>query len=52
MTLRPVPARWFEILIARDDLLKTVDTLARSGTVELETHSEMTKRAVMPDLRD
>jgi len=26
--------------------------LARSGTVELETHSEMTKRAVMPDLRD
>jgi len=52
MTLRPVPARWFEILIARDDLLKTVDTLARSGTVELETHSETTKRAVMPDLRD
>ena len=52
MTLRPVPARWFEILIARDDLIKTVDALARSGTVELETHSEMTKRAVMPDLRD
>jgi len=52
MTIRPIPARWFEILIARDDLLKTVDALARSGAVELETHSETTKRAVMPDLRD
>ncbi len=52
MTLRPVSARWFEILIARDDLLKMADALARSGNVELETHSEITKRAIMPDLRD
>jgi len=52
MTIRPVPARWFEILISRDDLLKSVDALARLGNVELESHSETIKRAVMPNLRD
>lgn len=52
MTLRPIPARWFEILIARDDLVAAVEALARTGDVELETHSETTQRAMMPDLRD
>ena len=52
MTFRPIPARWFEILIARDDLVKAVEVLARTGDIELETHSETTQRAMMPDLQD
>ena len=52
MSIRPVPARWFEILTARDDLSLAVETLARTGNVELETHSETTRQAVMPELRE
>ena len=52
MSLRPISARWFEVLTARDDLVRTVEILARSGKVQLETYSETTKRLVMPDLRD
>lgn len=52
MTLRPVPARWFEVLIATDDLVKAVETLARTGDVELEVYSETTQKVSMPNLRD
>ncbi len=31
MTLRPVPARWFEVIIARDDLIKALEILAITG---------------------
>ena len=50
-SLRPVPARWFELLTARDDLTLTVDTLARTAAVELETHSESATPLLLPDLR-
>ncbi|MGB5605214.1 MAG: V-type ATPase 116kDa subunit family protein [Gammaproteobacteria bacterium] len=39
MSLRPVRARWFELLTARDELTLAVETLARTGSVELETQS-------------
>jgi V/A-type H+-transporting ATPase subunit I len=52
MSIRPAPARWFEILVTRDDLLQAIDVLADSGKVELEIHSDVTRRAIMPDLRD
>ncbi|WP_455218692.1 V-type ATP synthase subunit I [Kaarinaea lacus] len=52
MTLRPVPARWFEVLVATDDLVKGVEALARTGDVELEVYSETTQRVSMPNLRD
>ena len=35
--LRPHPARWFEILCARDDATLALEALARTGAVELET---------------
>ena len=38
MSLRPVPARWFEVLVVRDDLGAALDVLARSSRVELEAH--------------
>ncbi len=50
-SLRPVPARWFELLTAREDLTLAVETLARTGAVELETHSETATPLVLPDLR-
>ena len=34
--LRPRPARWFEILAARDDATLVLEALARTGAVELE----------------
>ena len=52
MTLRPVPARWFEVLVATEDLVKGVEALARTGDVELEVYSETTQRVSMPNLRD
>jgi V/A-type H+-transporting ATPase subunit I len=52
MTLRPVPARWFEVIIAREDLLTALEILAKTGEVELEIHSKTTQREIMPDLRD
>ena len=52
MSLRPVAARWFELLTTRDDLATAVETLARTGSVELESHSETDTRLNMPDLRD
>ena len=52
MTMRPVPARWFEVLVATEDLVKAVQTLARTGDIELEVYSETTQRVSMPNLRD
>jgi V/A-type H+-transporting ATPase subunit I len=52
VNIRPVAARWFEVLTARDELEQAVETLAKTGSVELETHSDTTRRASMPDLRD
>lgn len=37
--LRPNPARWFEILAARDDATLVLEALARTGAVELEARS-------------
>jgi len=46
--LRPRPARWFEILAARDDATLVLEALARTGAVELEARSG----AAMPAERD
>ncbi len=37
--LRPRPARWFEILAARDDATLVLEALARTGAVELEART-------------
>ena len=39
MSIRPAHARWFELLTSRDELTLAVETLARTGHVELETQS-------------
>jgi V/A-type H+-transporting ATPase subunit I len=35
--IRPQPARWFEILAARDDAMLVLESLAATGAVELES---------------
>ncbi len=39
MSLRPSPARWFELLVAQEDLTAALETLATTGRVELEQRS-------------
>ena len=41
MTLRPVPARWFELLTTQEDLTFALETLAATGCIELEIHSDV-----------
>lgn len=46
--LRPVPAIWFEILAARDDVPRLLEALARTVAVELEARPERARSAA-PD---
>jgi len=36
--IRPQPARWFEIVVARDDAFTALEALASAGCVEVEWH--------------
>jgi hypothetical protein len=36
--IRPQPARWFEIVVARDDAFAALEALASAGCVEVEWH--------------
>jgi V/A-type H+-transporting ATPase subunit I len=51
MSLRPVRARWFELLTPREELAGVVETLARTGSVELEIHSDRNVPVNLPDLQ-
>jgi V/A-type H+-transporting ATPase subunit I len=50
MSLRPEPARWFECLIARDDLAPTLETLAAGGHIQLETDTPAEDTETLTDL--
>jgi V/A-type H+-transporting ATPase subunit I len=52
MGLRPEAARWFELLTPRAGLTLALETLARTGSIELETHSDSRTRLDLPDLRE
>lgn len=52
MSLRPVPARWFEVLVMRDDLTAALDVLARSARVELQSHGETRAPLLTPESRE
>ena len=51
MGIRPAAAPWFEILTPRDQLTRILRCLAGTGAVQLETHSQTSSRAQLPDLR-
>ena len=50
MSLRPVRARWFELLTPREDLTTVLECLARTQAVELQAHSEVPGPLTIPDL--
>ena len=52
MNLRPVRARWFELLAPREELAGVVETLARTRSVELEIHSDRNVAINLPDLQE
>ena len=52
MNLRPVPARWFEVIIPRIDSARATGILARTGLVELEDLGKRGRSVVLDDLQD
>jgi V/A-type H+/Na+-transporting ATPase subunit I len=51
MMLRPATASWFELLTAREELGATLDCLAATGSVQLQSHSRSESKLALPDLR-
>jgi V/A-type H+-transporting ATPase subunit I len=49
--IRPQPARWFEILAARDDAMLVLEALAATGAIELEARATAVLPAMLGDLR-
>ena len=49
--IRPRPARWFELLVARDDATLALEALARTGAVELEARPTAVLPAALADIR-
>ncbi|RIA56147.1 V-type ATP synthase subunit I [Dichotomicrobium thermohalophilum] len=52
MTLRPVPAHWFELVTTREELASVLDALARTGAVQLETFSRSAEALFPEGVRD
>ncbi len=52
MTIRPVPARWFEILTIGADAARALEGLAQTGAVELEVEAGAERRLLLPDTDD
>ena len=49
--IRPHPARWFELLVARDDATLALEALAGTGAVELEARPTAVLPAALADIR-
>jgi V/A-type H+-transporting ATPase subunit I len=52
VSLRPAPATWFEVLVLRDELTTAIDALARSASVELQSHGDASVPLMLPECRD
>ncbi len=51
MALRPAMAKWFELLVAREELATALQCLADTREVELQAHSDTSSAALLPALR-
>ena len=49
--IRPRPARWFELLVARDDATLALEALAGTRAVELEARPTAVLPAALADIR-
>jgi V/A-type H+-transporting ATPase subunit I len=52
MTLRPIAARWFELVTVHKELARTMECLSRTGAVQLEARSGRTEPLVFPDIEE
>ena len=50
MGIRPQAARWFELLVPREELTKSLECLAETQAVELQTHSQPEQALQLPGL--
>ena len=48
--LRTVPARWFELLVPRESVSRSLEVLARTGVVELDAAVEQEELIAVPSL--
>ncbi len=48
--IRPEPARWFEILAARDDAVLVLEALAATGAVEFEARPDAAQSSLLADV--
>ena len=49
--LRPLAARWFEVLVAQDDVAAALEALAATGAIELEMQAERATAEPMQELK-
>lgn len=49
--LRPLAARWFEVLVAQDDVAAALEALAATGAIELEVQAERATAKPMQELK-
>lgn len=52
MSLRPIPARWFELVTVHQELARVMECLSRTGAVELEARSSAADRLLFPGLTE
>lgn len=52
MGLRPVPARWFQVLTDRNDVSRVAEALARTGMVQIEAETELGAYARGSDVQE
>jgi V/A-type H+-transporting ATPase subunit I len=52
MSLRPVPAKWFELVTVHKELARVMECLSGTGAVELEARSRPTERLLFPGLNE
>ena len=50
MALRPTIAKWFELLVAREELTAALQCLADTREVELQAHSDTSSAALLLSL--
>ena len=50
MSLRPVSAKWFELVTVHKELARVMQCLSQTGAVELEARSRPTERVLFPGL--
>ena len=50
MSLRPIPAKWFELVMVHNELARVMECLSRTGAVELEARSRPANRLLFPGL--